>query len=216
MANVIRNGDFERGLREWDVLAERPDPPIGVRESPVAPRGHSLHIEGMVRWARIGQSYPWVVYAAEGHLHLSFRGAAADFYVNLHHDDGTTTSAHFYGHWPHVWESEEVPVSTEKGIVRLEFLVVGALDFYLDDISLEGSTIPRPFSRARIREIPEQVFDYDMRFPLPPLMERLDGIERELKRIRTALSQQQDPDLVKDIEDALGKRPPKKTGRSGK
>ena len=216
MANLIRNGNFERGLDQWDIGADWPDPPIEVRESPVDARGRSLHVDGLVRWVRIQQTYPWVVRAAESHLHLSFRGQAADFYVNLHHEDGTTAGCHFYGHWPHVWENEEVPVSTEKGIVRLELLLVGALDLYLDDISLEGSSPPRPFSRAQFREIPEQVFDFDMRYPVPPLMQRLEGIERELKRISCALSRQRDPDLLKRSEDALGKLPPNKARVSSK
>ena len=210
MPNIIQNGNFERDLlRYWEVfpeyMTESSDPIIRTQESPAASRGQSLYIE-VARWFRIEQSFPWVVYAGESQLHLSFRGEAADFYVIIHYEDGTTDSSHFYGHWPSTWENEQVTVTIGKGIVRLEFQFLGAWSFYLDDISLDGSSIS-PFVpwRPRMRKIPEELYDYDLRFSHTPLLGRVEGIERELKRISTLLSRQQHPDVDKNIDEAIAK-----------
>lgn len=205
MPNIIQNGNFERGLRQWEVLPESSDSLIRTQESPVSPKGQSLYI-ALARGISIEQSFPWIVYASESHLHLSFRGEAADFYVTIHYEDGTRDDFHFYGHWPSVWENEQVPVASGKGIVRLELLFLGAWGFYLDDISLDGTSISPPrFWRPEMRKIPEEIYDYDLRFPHPPLQGRLEGIEQELKRITTLLSKQQYPDIDKNIDEAIAK-----------
>lgn len=213
MANAILNGDFERGLHQWEVLpeywADLSNALIGTQEATAAPKGQSLFIE-LARWVQVEQAYPWMVFANESHLHFSFMGDAADFYTIIHYEDNTTTSVHFYGHWPRTWVSEQVPVLTDKGIVRLEFLFVGAMNFYLDNISLEGSSLPPSrFVAPRIQEIPEELYEYDLRFSNSPLMGRLAGIECELKTITALLAQQQYPEVIKDIDTALANRVPK-------
>lgn len=213
MANAIQNGDFERDLHQWEIQPEywsdAPDPLVRTQEAPIASRGQSLYIE-LARWVQVEQQYPWVVYPVESHLHFSFMGDAADFYVKIYYDDGTTNSVHFYGHWPLAWENEQVPVSTDKGIIRIEFLFVAAMNFYLDDIFLKDSSLPPSrFAESQKQRIPDQIYDYDMRFSKPPIVERLEGIELELKRISALLAQQQDPNIVQDIDAALNKRVPK-------
>lgn len=213
MANVIQNGDFERALHQWVVQPEywsdAPDPLVETQEAPIASRGQSLYIE-LARWVQVEQQYPWVVYAEEGHLHFSFMGEAADFYVNIYYEGGAVSRVHFYGHWPIAWEDAQVPVSVDKGIIRIEFLFVGAMNFYLDDISLEGSSLPPSrFFWSQMQKVPGQIYDDDMTYSKSPVIGRLEGIELELKRISALLAQQQDPDIIKNIDAALEKRVPK-------
>ena len=210
MANAIQNGDFERDLHQWEVQPEywsdSPDPLVGTQEAPIASRGQSLYIE-LARWIQVEQQYPWIVYATESHLRFSFMGDAADFYVNVYYEDGTASRVHFYGHWPIAWEDAQVPVSINKGIIRLEFLFVAAMNFYLDDIFLEGSSLPPSrFSGPHMQRITDLIDGYDMRYPKPSIIGRLEGIELELKRISALIAQQQDPNIVKDIDAALDKR----------
>lgn len=203
MPNQIRNGDFEEGLRDW----EYPDGIVAVRRcpegTPTTSRGDSLYVE-LGQWFSIEQRYPWTIYAEASHLYFHYRGYAASFYVNVHYDDGSMDDVYIYGHWPSAWQRGSVPVRADRGIVRLEFLVQIAFDFYLDDISLEGRSYPSWPREPNIRQIPEQFPEPWML--IPRIEDRLIGIEQALNRISSQMAQDRYPDLEQKIKEERGRR----------
>jgi|APFre7841882724_1041349.scaffolds.fasta_scaffold60301_1 hypothetical protein len=220
MPNIIMNGDFERTLEMWDVRPEdyaQGDQPFvstverqGEFEDDA--RGLSLKIS-LARFLSIEQTLQAGAHATERYLRFSCCGYAADFYVNVHYADGTSREAgHYYGHWRYYWRDETVRVSTTKPIARIEFLFTSAMDFYLDDISLEGTLVAPPL--PWFKKAPEEVDgarEIGMR-----LEEHFLATEHELNRIRALLSMQTYPNLRKEVDDALAKRLPNDTLRRKK
>jgi hypothetical protein len=215
MANLVINGDFERDLELWDVQAdrqwfttiERPASSPYVNLS----RGESLRISMGCSPITVSQTLFSGSFASD-RLRFSYGGYGADFYVNIHYADGTVhEGAHIYGHWPEVWEDASVPVSRRKAIQRVEFLIMCAMDFYLDDISLEGTVEAMPEPLSTMKKAPEEVND------LPKLAARIEehfmATERQLNRISAMLSMQRYPNLPKDIDDAFAKRASKEVSR---
>jgi hypothetical protein len=213
MANIIINGNFERGLEMWDVAPEyylAGDYPL-VRSSHIPGYGSSCHIE-LGRSLVIKQTLPLSAIATDGGLQFTVGGYAADFYVEITYEGEEKESTHFFGHWEDfpedgdspviTWEQLSVPVSSTKILSRVAFSFVTAHNFYLRGVFLEGYVIGTP--ERKIREIPERV--YPLPEPFPRMEHRLIAMERELKRISALLAKQASPDIAQEVTAKLQKR----------
>jgi hypothetical protein len=202
MPNVIRNGDFESGLDDWNVRPEEEAADGWVRvDSDCPDRSIALHIFSS-QYIFIEQNYPWIVYADSGDLTFRIYGYGAAFYVNIHYEDGSAENHLFYGHYEDRWEQLSVPVISGKGITKIQFEVIVAVEIFIDDIILFGSSQP---SWA-----PSPIKPPSQEYNVPPLLEvmerRLIGIEKQMSRIANLLTKQQYPDFIKELRRKVEKR----------
>lgn len=199
MAELIRNGNFERDLDEWTILPVEYrgiETMVRVQAAPEHPRGESLYFES-AHHVSIEQSFPWSPHATDGELSLQVFGYAAHFYVNVHYEDGGMDDGNFYGHFLDGWERLTIPVADRRPIARLELFVLVAVDFYIDDISMQGTNTELKWQRPESKRPPEE-------FNEPPLREvlerRMIGIEKQINRLTKELVKQQIPDLSKEVD----------------
>ena len=212
MANIVINGDFQRGLEMWDVspayYRDAENPLVRASTRTGSSRGSSLYIE-LGRHLLISQALPLSAFATGGSLRFSIGGYGADFYVIITYEGGERESTHFFGHWEDssepAWEELTVPVSSTRAIDSIAFNFFTAHDIYLDDISLDGFVSATP--ERRVREIPEEIYPLPQRFHR--MEHRLIAMERELKRITALLAKRESPDIAKQVEVKLQKRIPK-------
>jgi len=207
MPNIIANGDFERGLDGWDVSVE--DPLFTTVERTGTGLSRGLSLRCFARNDVLQQTLLPESYATDSYLHFWYGGYGASFYVYVYYADGTREAAMYYGHWPETWEEAWVPVSQSQAIARIQFELGTAYDFYLDDISLEGTIPAQPSAppglpwTSPVKPIPEQVIDLEAL-----MIGHFFGVQRELNRISALLSKQRYPNLRKEVEAELANRLP--------